>query len=123
MSTYADSTNGLNIPFGMTYTWNATLNQYMFVLGNTDEVRSYSVEQAQRTQLVGRGKQLTQLPGILQIYILYKHSIGGGYNQHWTRNVIRSPNWDKLYVSVGSRTNVDIEEDPRASILVMNNGN
>jgi len=38
---------------------------------------------------------------------------GGGYNQHWTRVVV-SPDGQKLYVSVGSQSNVDEEPLPRA---------
>jgi glucose/arabinose dehydrogenase len=45
---------------------------------------------------------------------------GKGYNQHWTRNVVVGPNGDKLYVSVGSETNVDVEPHPRACVLTMN---
>jgi glucose/arabinose dehydrogenase len=44
---------------------------------------------------------------------------GWGYNQHWTRSLAFSPDTKKLFVSVGSRTNVSIESDPRrAAILV-----
>jgi glucose/arabinose dehydrogenase len=44
---------------------------------------------------------------------------GKGYNQHWTRNVVVSSSGDKLYISVGSETNVDVEPHPRACVLVM----
>ena len=37
----------------------------------------------------------------------------GGYNQHWTRNILFSPDGKKLYVSIGSETNADVENDPR----------
>ncbi len=46
--------------------------------------------------------------------------LGGGYRQHWTRNVILSPDGDQLYVSIGSRSNVSEEPLPRASVQVMN---
>lgn len=42
---------------------------------------------------------------------------GHGYNQHWTRNVVLSPDGAEVYVSVGSETNVEPEDDPRAAIL------
>jgi glucose/arabinose dehydrogenase len=43
---------------------------------------------------------------------------GGG---HWTRNIIFSPDGAKLFVAVGSRSNVSTGEDPvRAAISVMN---
>jgi glucose/arabinose dehydrogenase len=49
----------------------------------------------------------------------------GGYNNHWTRNVVASADGSKLFVSVGSGTNVDEEKedqkDPRrAAILEVN---
>jgi len=45
----------------------------------------------------------------------------GGYNQHWTRNVIFSPDHKKLYVTVGSSCNTCEEGDPqRAAISEMN---
>jgi len=49
----------------------------------------------------------------------------GGYNNHWTRNVIESADKSKLFISVGSGTNVDEEhvdaKDPRrAAVLEVN---
>jgi glucose/arabinose dehydrogenase len=99
ITTFADSKNGLNIPFGMAF------SPGYFFLGNTDEVRRYSYNNQQ--QLTGTGEKIAELPG-------------GGYNQHWTRNVIVSPNNQKLYVSIGSKTNVSEENPPRASVQVMN---
>lgn len=98
--TFADASNGLNIPFGMAFAGG------YFFLGNTDAVIRYNYTQGQE-QLTGRGEKIANLPG-------------GGYNQHWTRNAIAAPDGKKLYVSVGSRSNVEIEELPRASIQVMN---
>jgi len=44
----------------------------------------------------------------------------GGYNQHWTRNLLFSRDGKKLYVSVGSSCNTCEEDDPqRAAISVM----
>ena len=45
---------------------------------------------------------------------------GGGYHQHWTRDIVFSPDGKKLYFSVGSRTNVGEEPAPRASISECN---
>ena len=43
----------------------------------------------------------------------------GGYNQHWTRNILFSPDGTKMFVSIGSATNVSVEADPkRAAISV-----
>jgi glucose/arabinose dehydrogenase len=42
-----------------------------------------------------------------------------GYHQHWTRSPAFSPDGKRLFVSVGSKTNVSIEDDSRrAAILV-----
>jgi glucose/arabinose dehydrogenase len=45
---------------------------------------------------------------------------GRGYHEHWTRNLLFAKDFSKLYVSVGSSTNVEPEGEPeRASILEM----
>lgn len=98
--TFATAENQVNIPFGMTFT-----NGYFF-LGNSSEVRRFPYTTGQQ-QLTGTGQKIADLPG-------------GGYNQHWTRNVLASPDQKKLYVSVGSASNVDVEPLPRASVQVMN---
>jgi glucose/arabinose dehydrogenase len=97
--TFADESNGLDIPFGMAFA-----GDYFF-LGNTAEVRRYPYTSGQA--LAGTGEKIADLPG-------------GGYNQHWTRNVVAAPDGQKLYVSIGSETNVDREPLPRASVQVMN---
>ncbi len=94
--TFASAQNGLNIPFGMAFSEDA------FFLGNTDEVVRFPFTAGQ-TALEGTGVQVMPLPG-------------GGYNQHWTRNVVLSPAGDRLYVSVGSKSNVNEEALPRASV-------
>ncbi|MGK7927074.1 MAG: sorbosone dehydrogenase family protein [Spirulina sp.] len=98
--TFAQAENGLNIPFGMAF------SQDSFFLGNTNAVRKYPYHLGQE-KLEGRGEKIADLPG-------------GGYNQHWTRNVVLSPDEKQLYVSIGSRSNVSIEPLPRASVQVMN---
>lgn len=98
--TFASAENQLNIPFGMAF------SQGYFFLGNTDEVRRFPYTKGQ-PQLSGTGQKIADLPG-------------GGYNQHWTRNVVASPDSKKLYVSIGSASNVDAEPLPRASVQVMN---
>ncbi len=97
---FATSENGLNIPFGMTFA------PGYFFLGNTAEVRRFTYINGQQ-KLTGTGQKIADLPG-------------GGYNQHWTRNVVMSPDNKKLYVSVGSQSNADVEPLPRASVQVMN---
>ncbi|MEZ2232244.1 sorbosone dehydrogenase family protein [Microcoleus sp.] len=98
--TFAKAENGLNIPFGMAF------GQGYFFLGNTAEVRRFPYTTGQQ-KLTGTGQKIADLPG-------------GGYNQHWTRNVVMSPDGKKLYVSVGSQSNADTEPLPRASVQVMN---
>ena len=98
--TFASPQNGLNIPFGMSFSDKA------FFLGNTDAVLRFSYTRGQE-QLSGTGTKITDLPG-------------GGYNQHWTRNVVVSPDRTKLYVSIGSQSNAAEEPLPRASVQVMN---
>ena len=99
-SSFASGENGVNIPFGMTFSADS------FFLGNTDAVLRFPYTKGQQ-QLTGTGKKIAALPG-------------GGYNQHWTRNVVVSPDGQKLYVSVGSESNVEEEPLPRASVQVMN---
>jgi len=98
--TFAERQNGLAIPFGMTFAKN-----YFFV-ANTGSVLRFPYTQGQE-QLTGSGQKIANLTP-------------GGYNQHWTRNVVASPDGQKLYVSIGSRSNADEEPLPRASVQVMN---
>jgi glucose/arabinose dehydrogenase len=57
------------------------------------------------TTLAGTPEKIATLPG------------GGN---HWTRTLAFSEDGSKLYVTVGSASNVDVEPSPRASILEMN---
>jgi glucose/arabinose dehydrogenase len=98
--TFAGGENGLDIPFGMAFYAN------YFFLGNHNALLRFSYQKGQ-DKLIGQGKKIAELPG-------------GGYRQHWTRNVIVSPDGKKLYVSIGSRSNVEIEPLPRASVQEMN---
>lgn len=96
---FATAANGLDIPFGMAFAGG------YFFLGNTASVLRFPYQPGQ-AQLTGVGEKIADLPG-------------GGYNQHWTRNVIPDPNGQRLYVSIGSESNVDSEPLPRASVQVM----
>ena len=96
---FADKSNALHMPFGMAFA-----GDYFYV-GNTDAVRRYAWKSGQ-LKLEGEGEEITKLPG-------------KGYNEHWTRNVVASPDGGWLYVSVGSESNADVDESPRASILKM----
>lgn len=88
--------SGLNAPFGM------AINNGWFYVANTDSVIRYKY-QAGQTQIEGNGEKIIDLPG-------------QGYNQHWTRNLLFSKDGKKLYVTVGSQSNVGEEEPRRAAI-------
>ncbi|HSK72973.1 MAG TPA: sorbosone dehydrogenase family protein, partial [Pyrinomonadaceae bacterium] len=88
-------------PFGMAF-WNN-----WFYVANTDSVVRFNYKPGQ-TKAEGTPEKIIELTR-------------GGYNQHWTRNLIFSPDGTKLYVSIGSETNAEIESDPRrAAISVYN---
>lgn len=95
---------GLKQPFGM-----LVLNGFFYV-ANTDGLMRFPYKEGQ-TKLTGNGEKLLNLPA-------------GGYNHHWTRNLLASPNGDKIYISVGSASNVGEygmeEEERRANILQLN---
>jgi glucose/arabinose dehydrogenase len=79
-------------------------------VANTDGVLRFHYRQGQ-IRIDAAGELILTLPA-------------GGYNNHWTRNVIASPDGQKLYISVGSASNVGEygmdEEIRRANILEIN---
>jgi glucose/arabinose dehydrogenase len=77
---------GLNSPFGMVLVGND------FYVANTDSLVRYAYT-PDETSLPGPGTKLTDLPG-------------GPIDHHWTKNVVASADGSKLYVSVGSNSNV-----------------
>lgn len=88
----------LNKPFGMAVqkigadTW--------FYIGNTDSVVRFKYTPGQ-TKLEGTPEKLLEVPA-------------GG---HWTRDILFSRDGKKLYVSVGSLSNVNEGEDPRRAAI------
>ena len=89
----------LNLPFGIAFRDN-----YVYI-ANTDQVVRFRYDRSTSTRL-GGAEHILDLPGL-------------GYNQHWTRSFAFSQDGQKLFVSVGSRSNVSIESDPyRAAVLV-----
>lgn len=89
----------LNLPFGIAFQ-----GDYAYV-ANSDEVVRFRYDPASSARL-GNAEHVLDLPG-------------GGYHQHWTRSLAFSSDGQKLFVAIGSRTNVSIESDPRrAAILV-----
>ena len=92
---------GLNSPFGM-----ALVGGDLFV-ANTDGVLRFPYREGQ-TRIEAKGTKLAELPA-------------GPLNHHWTKGMVASQDGRRLYVSVGSNSNVaenGIEkEDRRAAIL------
>ena len=94
----------LNQPLGM------LIVQNHFYVANTDGVLQFDYSVGD-TVLQGSGKQIVSLPA-------------GGYNNHWTRNMIANKEGSKIYISVGSGSNVGENgmehEVRRANILEVN---
>ncbi len=78
--------DGLNSPFGMALVGND------FYVANSDAVVLFPYEPG-ATKLQGPGRVVVKLPA-------------GPINHHWTKNLIASPDGRKLYVTVGSNSNV-----------------
>jgi glucose/arabinose dehydrogenase len=96
--------DGLNQPFGM------ALHEGNLYIANTDGVLVFPYTEGQ-TRMEAPGRKILDLPA-------------GGYNNHWTRNIRVGPDGAKLYVTVGSASNVAEygieEEERRAAILEIN---
>ena len=94
----------LSQPFGMLVLGN------WFYVANTDGVLRFPYKPG-ATKITGPGQRILDLPK-------------GGYNNHWTRNLLASPDGSKIYVTVGSSSNVQEhgaeEEVRRANILQIN---
>lgn len=93
--------SGLNLPFGI-----ALHKNYLYI-ANTGNVIRYPYQSGQ-TKVEGK-------PEVIVANIPQR-----GYNMHWTRNLIFSPDQSTMYLTVGSETNKDIEEAPRGTILKLN---
>ena len=94
----------LNQPFGM-----LVLDDWFYV-ANTDAVWRFPYKPGQTT-ITGKGERITTLPA-------------GKHNQHWTRNIIAGRDGSKIYIAVGSGSNVAEhglkEEFLKANILEIN---
>ncbi|CAF2497907.1 unnamed protein product [Rotaria sp. Silwood2] len=95
--TFADASNGLNYSFGMAF-----INEY-FDVGNRDTVRRYSWTNGSR-KITGTGQVIMPYP----------------QNGHSTRTIAISPMDDRIFVSIGSASNVDVEPLSRAPIQQAN---
>jgi glucose/arabinose dehydrogenase len=89
--------DGLSQPFGMAF------HKDWFYVANTDSVVRFRYKPGQ-TRAEGAPEKLIELTE-------------GGYNQHWTRNILFSPDRTKLFVSIGSKTNSEVETDPRRAAI------
>jgi len=88
-------------PFGIAF-WRG----YVYI-GNTDAVIRFTYKPGQ-TKAEGTPEKIADLPG-------------RGYREHWTRNILFSRDGKKMYVTVGSETNVSVEPEPmRAAIVEYN---
>lgn len=87
----------LSQPFGMAF------YKDWFYVANTDSIVRFRYKSGQ-TKADSAPEKLIELTR-------------GGYNQHWTRNIIFSPDGTKLFVSIGSETNVSVESDPRRAAV------
>jgi len=90
-------------PFGM-----VVINDWFYV-ANTDGIWRYPYQPGQ-TRIIGDGQKIADLPA-------------GKHNRHWTRNIIASKDGKKLYVAIGSGSNIAEfgldNEVLRANILEM----
>ena len=88
----------LRQPFGIAFH-----DAYVYI-GDTDEVIRFRYD-PKTSRALGRSEHILDLPG-------------GGYNQHWTRTLAFSPDGTRLFVSVGSKSNVAVESDPRRAAII-----
>ncbi len=79
---------GLNSPFGM-----ALVGDTLYV-ANADALLAFPYRDGD-TRIVAAGRQLTSLP----------HG-PGPLNHHWTRSLLASPDGSRLYVGIGSNSNI-----------------
>lgn len=94
----------LNQPFGM-----LVLGDYFYV-ANVDGLKRFPYKSGQNS-ITAEGETILPLPA-------------GGYNHHWTRNIITNKDRDKIYITVGSASNVGEygmdKEERRANIIEIN---
>lgn len=102
--TFLTETEGLNQPFGMLVIDN------WFYVANTNALLRYPYKSGQ-TKITGKGEKIVDLPA-------------GKHNRHWSRNIISNSDNSKIYIAVGSGSNIaenGIENELlRANILEVN---
>lgn len=87
----------LDQPFGIAF-----YKDWVYV-ANTSAVVRFTYKTGQ-TSATGEPEKLIELTR-------------GGYNQHWTRNILFSPDGKKMYVSIGSSGNYQPEDDNRRAAI------
>lgn len=96
--------SGLDQPYGVLIINNS------FYVANTDGLYQYPYKTGD-TKITAKGKKIVALPA-------------GGYNNHWTRNLLANKDNSKIYISVGSGSNAGENgmeyELRRANILEVN---
>jgi glucose/arabinose dehydrogenase len=92
----------LNLPFGM-----LLLNNYLYV-ANTDAIWRYPYKKGE-TSIKAKGEKILDIPGNAR---------------HWTRNIVANADGSKIYIAVGSASNVAEDgigkEERRACIIEAN---
>jgi glucose/arabinose dehydrogenase len=78
--------SGLNSPYGIQY-----LNGVLYV-ANTDSLMAWPFSVGQ-TKITAKGEKLLDLPANLP-------------NNHWARNVVATPDGERLLVTIGSNSNI-----------------
>jgi glucose/arabinose dehydrogenase len=103
---YAD---GLSLPFGIAFYPPGPKPTHVYV-GNTDSVVRFPYNDGDTEARAKPETVVPNLPGFGRLQ-------GGG---HWTRDIVFSPDGKRMFVSVGSLSNVndDDREKRRANILV-----
>lgn len=96
---FADASNGMERPFGLVFAGSS-----LYVAGTTT-IRRFAYEPG-RLQVGDSGQIVASLTS----------STSG----HWTRDLALSKDGDRMYVSIGSATNVSVESPPRATVQEMN---
>lgn len=86
---------GLNLPFGIAF------HEHYVYVGDTDAVLRFKYDPTTSKRLSGPEK-IVDLPA---------------YGSHWTRTLTFSPDGSKLFIGVGSHSNIEIESDPRRAAV------
>ncbi|MGQ7946263.1 PQQ-dependent sugar dehydrogenase [Flavobacterium sp. WC2509] len=102
--TFLTKNNGLNQPFGMLVIGN------WFYVADTNAILRYPYKAGQ-TKITDKGEKIVDLPA-------------GKHNRHWSRNIIANSDNSKIYIAVGSGSNIaenGIENElDKANILEVN---